>query len=100
MNSHKNARTTLQGRILLIERIGAYGLTPAAKAAGISVRTAHKWRQRLEQETSGESHGIEANRRRHTPLLTSTQLLRSLATRHARFLPPVHSIRRAADERQ
>ena len=47
MNSHKNARTTLQGRQLLIERIDLYGLMPAASAAGISVRTARKWRQRM-----------------------------------------------------
>ena len=32
---------------MLIERIGVYGLMPAAEAAGISVRTARKWRQRL-----------------------------------------------------
>lgn len=50
MNSHKNVRTTLQGRKLLIERIGVYGLMPAAKAAGISVRTARQWRQRLVTE--------------------------------------------------
>ena len=46
MNSHKNARTTLQGRKLLIDRIAAFGLTPAAEAAGVSLRTARKWRQR------------------------------------------------------
>jgi hypothetical protein len=34
MNSHKNARLTLQGRKLLIKRIDAEGLTPAATAAG------------------------------------------------------------------
>lgn len=43
MNSHKNARTPLQGRKLLIERIGTLGLVPAALAAGISERTARKW---------------------------------------------------------
>ena len=34
MNSHKNARLTLQGRKSLIKRIAAEGLTPAAEAAG------------------------------------------------------------------
>lgn len=50
MNSHKNARTTLQGRKLLIERIRTIGLAPAAEAAGISVRTARKWLKRFETE--------------------------------------------------
>lgn len=48
MNSHKNAKTTLEGRKLLIERIAVTRLMPAA--AGISVRTTRKWRARLEQE--------------------------------------------------
>mgnify|MGYP003582774928 CR=1 FL=1 len=50
MNSHKNARTTFEGRKLLIERIAVMGLMPAAEAAGISVRTARKWRDRFEQK--------------------------------------------------
>lgn len=48
MNSHKNGRTTYEGRKLLIERIGVLGLMPAASAAGISVRTARKWKKRFE----------------------------------------------------
>lgn len=50
MNSHKNARLTLQGRKLLIKRIDAEGLTPAAEAAGVSLRTARKWQARFRQE--------------------------------------------------
>lgn len=49
MNSHKNARLTFEGRKLLIERIALMGLMPAAEAAGISRRTASKWRNRFEQ---------------------------------------------------
>lgn len=48
MNSHKNARLTFEGRRLLIERIAVMGLMPAAQAAGISLRTARKWRRRFE----------------------------------------------------
>jgi transposase InsO family protein len=48
MNSHKNARLTFEGRKLLIERIAVMGLMPAAEAAGISVRTARKWRDRYD----------------------------------------------------
>jgi len=49
MNSHKNARTTFEGRKLLVERIAVMGLVPAASAAGISVRTARKWLGRFSQ---------------------------------------------------
>ena len=49
MNSHKNARLTFEGRKLLIERIAAMGLIPAAEAAGISERTARKWKKRFDE---------------------------------------------------
>lgn len=49
MNSHKNARTTFAGCKLLIGRIRVAGMMPAAEAAGISVRTARKWLNRLEE---------------------------------------------------
>ena len=50
MNSHKNARLTIEGRKLLIERVAVMGLMPAASAAGISPRTARKWLARFKQE--------------------------------------------------
>jgi transposase len=53
MNSHKNARTTFEGRKLLIERIAVMGLSPAASAAGVSERTARKWLGRFAQ------HGVD-----------------------------------------
>lgn len=49
MNTHKNVRLTFEGRKLLVECIAAMELMPAAEAAGISARTARKWRQRFEQ---------------------------------------------------
>ena len=49
MNSHKNARLTLEGRKLLIERVAVMGLIAAAEAAGISRQTARKWVRRFEQ---------------------------------------------------
>ena len=49
MNSHKNARLTIEGRKLLIERIAVMGLMPAAEAAGISRQTARKWQRRFEE---------------------------------------------------
>ena len=45
MNIHKNARMTVRGRALLVERIVEHGwpVVEAASAAGVSERTAHKW---------------------------------------------------------
>jgi hypothetical protein len=48
VNAHKNARLTIAGRKLLIERIAVMGLTAAAEAAGVSLRTARKWLRRFE----------------------------------------------------
>ena len=53
MNVHKNARLTIEGRKLLIERIRVMGLAAAAEAAGVSLRTARKWLARFEE------HGLE-----------------------------------------
>jgi hypothetical protein len=56
MNRYKNARTTYEGRKLLIERIiVAIGLKPAALAAGISVRTARKWHMIFKQSGLADS---------------------------------------------
>lgn len=46
MNIHKNASMTPKGRAHLMQEIERIGLIPAAEAAGISVRTARKWRGR------------------------------------------------------
>jgi transposase InsO family protein len=49
VNTHKNARLTARGRLLLVQRIAQIGLTPAAEAAGLSMRTARKWLRRFQQ---------------------------------------------------
>jgi transposase InsO family protein len=47
MKLHANARLSVKGRELLIERLRAgWSLTQAAMAAGVSERTARKWRDR------------------------------------------------------
>jgi len=48
VNTHKNARLTIEGRKLLIERIAVVGLRAAAEAAGVSLRTARKWLARFQ----------------------------------------------------
>jgi transposase InsO family protein len=52
VNNHKNARLTIHGRTLLVQRILEQGLRPeeAAQAAGVSVRTAYKWLKRYQEE--------------------------------------------------
>ncbi len=54
MKMHANARLSLKGRELLIERVGDAGwsLVAAAEAAGISDRTARKWLARYRGEGS------------------------------------------------
>jgi transposase len=52
MNLHGNARLTLRGRRLLVERVcrQRVALVDAAGAAGISTRTASKWVARYRGE--------------------------------------------------
>ena len=49
MNAHKNARMTVHGRALLVNRITVEGwrVADAAAAARVSVRTAYKWLARF-----------------------------------------------------
>ena len=51
MKLHANARLSVKGRELLVDRIAAgWSLTEAAMAAGVSERTARKWRDRQRAE--------------------------------------------------
>lgn len=90
MNSHKNARTTFQGRKLLIERINSLGLIPAAEAAGISVRTARKWQRRF--ATFGEAGLADRSSRPHRTRTTVDANLRSRIERLRRARMPMRRI--------
>jgi len=50
--SHRNARLTFQGRLLLVQRVRQEGwaVAHAAKAMGISRKCAHYWLKRYDQE--------------------------------------------------
>jgi transposase len=52
MKLHANARLSVKGRELLVDRIESAGWSPtkAAEAAGVSDRTAHKWLARYRAE--------------------------------------------------
>ncbi len=90
MNSHKHARTTFAGRKLLIERIRTMGLIPAAEAAGISVRTAGKWRRRF--ETEGEAGLWDRSSRPTRTRSTTDEALRSRIERLRRDRMPMRRI--------
>jgi transposase len=64
MNTHKNARLTIHGRVLLVKRVIEHGLRveEAAQAAGVSARTAYKWLQRYREEGVSGLHN-----RSHAP---------------------------------
>jgi transposase len=52
MKLHANAKLSVKGRELLIDRVEVAGwsLTQAAEAAGVSDRTARKWLERYRHE--------------------------------------------------
>jgi transposase InsO family protein len=85
MRIHANARTCPNSRRLLVRRIEDEGwaLTPAAEAAGVSVRTARKWLARWRAEgQAGLRDRSSAPRRRPTRLpadrLAAIEALRRL----------------------
>jgi transposase InsO family protein len=85
MRIHANARTCPKSRRLLVRRIEEEGwaLTPAAEAAGVSVRTARKWLARWRAEgEAGLLDRSSAPRRRPTRLpadrLEAVEALRRL----------------------
>jgi len=69
MNSHKNARTTLYLRSLMVSRVLEQGYAPArvAEELGISVRTVYKWlaRYRAEGATGLENRSSTPHRVPH-----------------------------------
>jgi len=89
MNVHKNARLTPSGRALLAERVmRGWTVKSAAEAAGISVRTAHKWlgRHRLGGE---RRHCDRSSAPRRCPRRTSPQRVAQIeALRRQRMSGP------------
>ncbi len=77
MNVHKNARLTIEGRKLLVERIALIGLTAAAEAAGVSLRTARKWHRRF-QLGGVEALGDRSSRPRRVRSSIDEALVRSI----------------------
>lgn len=62
MELHKNARITPAGRMLLVNRVlGGMSVTRAAEAAGVSRRTAFKWKRRFRE--AGEAALVDRSSR-------------------------------------
>jgi len=57
--SHRNARLTPRGRLLLVQRVRDQGMPVAhvAKAMGISRQCAHRWVRRFDEEGFGRTRG-------------------------------------------
>ena len=92
MNSHKNARTTFEGRKLLIERIAVVGLAHAAQAAGISMRTAAKCMKRFVMH--GDDGLFDRSSWPHRTRTTLDVLLRQCIERPRRDRRPMQVIAR------
>ena len=86
--SHRNARLTFQGRLLLVRRVRQEGwaVAHAAKAMGISRQCAHYWLKRYDQE--GEDGLYDRSSRPHSsPHETSQEMAQQIVAcrrRHRR----------------
>ena len=88
MKSHRNAKTNVYQRELLIERVRRQGWTQrqAAEAAGISVRTVAKWLTRGAQLAAGGAGHMAYG---YGVSTTGLQLTLDL---HLRGTDPVHDV--------
>ena len=89
MNSHKNARTTYEGRELLIERIAVMGLNRAAQAAGIS---AHGTQWKLRFEADGDAGLFDLSSKPHRTRTTLDDTLLARIDRRRRDRRPMRTI--------
>jgi len=81
MNIHKNASMTPKGRAHLVQEIDRIGLTPAASAAGVSTRTARKWRSRHAAQGPAGLHDRSSRPQRSPRRSEGAKLERAVALR-------------------
>ena len=86
MNVHKNASMTPKGRAHLVEQIALVGLTPAASAAGVSPRTARKWRDRHAAQGPAGLHDRSSRPQRSPKRSDASKLERAVALRRTQRL--------------
>src|SRR5699024_8305299 len=83
--SHRNARLTFHGRLLLVQRVRRQGwaVAHAAKAMGVSRKCAHYWLKRYDEEGEDGLHD-RSSRPHHSPLATPREVAaRIVACRRA-----------------
>ncbi len=92
MKSHKNARLTYQGRRILVFRMIHEGLPvrEAAKAQGVSPRTAYKWLRRYREE--GETGLRDRSSRPKQSLRRTPEKLREQVKKLRQQRWPYHAI--------
>jgi len=92
VNSHKNARLTLAGRRILVSRIIHEGLPvrEAAKAQGVSPRTAYQWLRRYREE--GEAGLYDHSSRPHRSPRRTHEDIRRRVVELRRRRWPYHAI--------
>ena len=90
MNTHKNARMTPFGRALLVSRVREEGwrVAEAARAAGVSARTAYKWLARFREGGAGALRDKSSAPSRCAHRLPCTQVERIAALRRERLSGP------------
>ncbi|MGE5117114.1 MAG: IS481 family transposase [Betaproteobacteria bacterium] len=86
MNSHKNAALTPRGREHLMQQIERIGLIPAAEAAGISTRTARKWRGRHAAQGAAGLRDRSSRPQRSPQRSDASKLERAVALRRTQRL--------------
>ena len=94
MELHKNARSCPASRLLLVDRIvGGMPVTRAASAAGISRRTAFKWKRRFTE--AGEAALVDrSSRPSRMPRQTHPDRIQeALRLRHRRHTGPEIAVR-------
>lgn len=82
MNNHKNARLTVHGRALLVQRVIQEGLRPVevAQAMGVSSRTVYKWLHRFQAEGQAGLRN-RSSRPRHCPHATPSERIQQVLVR-------------------
>jgi transposase InsO family protein len=82
MNNHQNARLTVHGRALLVQRVFEEGLRPAevAQAMGVSTRTVYKWLHRFREE-GRDGLRDRSSRPQRCPHATSPELRQQILAR-------------------
>ena len=86
MNTHKNASMTPRGRAHLVREIDRIGLGPAAEAAGLSPRTARKWKRRHAAEGEIGLHDKSSRPARSPRRSDARKLERAVALRRTQRL--------------